>query len=865
MLDNLNDPNGNQNASINIEQEMKQSYLDYAMSVIVSRALPDVRDGLKPVHRRVLFAMKELGNEYNKPYKKSARIVGDVIGKYHPHSDSAVYDTLVRMAQPFSLRYTLVDGQGNFGSIDGDSAAAMRYTEVRLSRIGQFMLEDLDKDTVDFVPNYDGSEMAPAVLPAMFPNLLVNGTSGIAVGMATNIPPHNLGEVIDACIALLKNPDLTLEQLMEYIPGPDFPTAAIIKGSEGIKQAYRTGRGKLYLRAKARIEEKNGERSAIIVEEIPYQVNKTALLERIAELVKDHRIEGISAVRDESDKDGIRVVIELKRGETAEVILNNLYLNTPLQSTFGINMVALEDGQPRLMSLKQVLKAFLKHRREVVTRRSLFELRQARGRLHVLVGLAIAISNIDAVINLIKTSKNAAEAREALMAREWACSAIQELMLKASSEDLSDIEKVSNTTVIRAAGAAPSYKLSEGQAQAILDLKLHRLTGLEQDKIWEEYRTLLAEIARLTEIIQQPAKLVAEIIKELNETKSLFNDPRRTKIEGAIKDLSNEDLIADEDVVITISQDGYAKTQPLSEYRAQKRGGKGKLATATKQEDVITQLIIASSHDTLLCFTTLGRLYWLRAFNIPQGSRAARGRPIVNLLALKDNEKISAILPLKKNQPVENQYLVFATANGTVKKTALNLYMNQRSGGINAINLAEGDKLISVIRTDGTRDLMLFSDIGKAVRCPESEIRPSGRNAQGVRGMRLGSSGKLVGLLAVQNEQDSILTATERGYGKRTGITEYTKTHRGAGGVISIQTSHRNGKVIGAIEVNNEDQVVLLSDQGTLVRIRAKEVSVIGRNTQGVKLIDVASGETLASLERIQDQDEEAAEAPETT
>lgn len=843
--------------SINIEEEMKQSYLDYAMSVIVSRALPDVRDGLKPVHRRVLFAMKELGNEYNKPYKKSARVVGDVIGKYHPHGDSAVYDAVVRLAQPFSLRYPLVDGQGNFGSIDGDSAAAMRYTEVRLSRIGQFLLEDLDKDTVDFVPNYDGSEMAPAVLPAIFPNLLVNGSSGIAVGMATNIPPHNLGEVIDACIALLGNPDISLEELMGFIPGPDFPTAAIIQGRSGIMQAYRTGRGRIFIRSRTRIEDgKNGERSVIVVDEIPYQVNKTVLLERIATLVKEHSLEGISAVRDESDKEGIRVVIELRRGEVAEVVLNNLFLNTPLQSTFGVNMVALEDGRPRLMSLKQMLQAFVKHRKEVVTRRSLFELKQAKARLHVLIGLAVAISNIDEIIALIKASKNVAEAKAALMERAWQCSAIQELLTRGISkvdEVGSDVSGMTELVPVEADDGF--YHLSVAQAQAILDLRLHRLTNLEQDKIWEEYRQLLTVIDKLSQIVQQPAKLVQEIVKELQEIKTLFADQRRTEIAGEIQDLTNEDLIAVEDVVVTVSQDGYAKTQPLSEYRAQRRGGKGKQATNIKNKDAVEQLVIANSHDTLLCFSNLGRLYWLRTFQLPQGSRAARGKPLVNLLPLKDGEKINTILPIKQFE--EGKYVFFATARGVVKKTELGMYARPRSGGINAIGLQEGDSLIGVAITDGQRDIMLFSDNGKAVRCNESSIRATGRNAQGVRGMRLGSGQSLISLVVVHDENNCILTATENGYGKRTLVSAYTKTNRGASGVISIQTNKRNGKVIGAIEVEERDQAVIISNNGTLVRLRVDEVSVIGRNTQGVKLIGLADDEFLVSMERVMDDGEE--------
>ena len=840
---------------INIEDELKNSYLDYAMSVIVGRALPDVRDGLKPVHRRVLFAMKELGNDWNKAYKKSARVVGDVIGKYHPHGDSAVYDTIVRMAQPFSLRYMLVDGQGNFGSIDGDSAAAMRYTEVRMARIAHELLADLDKETVDYVPNYDGTEQIPAVLPTKVPNLLVNGSSGIAVGMATNIPPHNLSEVIDGCLALIANPDIELHELMQYIPGPDFPTAAIINGRKGIEEAYRTGRGKVYIRAKTEIEtdEKTG-REAIIVNEIPYQVNKARLIEKIAELVKEKRIEGISALRDESDKDGMRIVIELKRGESSDVMLNQLYANTQMQTVFGINMVALDQGQPKLLSLKEMLECFVLHRREVVTRRTVYDLRKARDRAHILEGLAIALANIDEIIELIKTSPSPAEAKLRLVDRGWQLGDVS-AMLERAGQDAARPEWLEAHFGIRDG----HYYLTEQQAQAILDLRLHKLTGLEHEKILDEYKQLLELIAELLHILASPERLMEVICEELEAVKAQYGDARRTDIQDNMLDINLEDLITEEDVVVTLSHLGYAKYQPLSDYEAQRRGGKGKAATTVKDEDFVDKLLVASTHDTILCFSNRGRLYWMKVYQLPLASRTARGKPIVNLLPLEEGERINAILPVREYE--EGKYVFMATANGTVKKTALTEYSRPRSNGIIAVNLNEGDRLIGVGITDGSNEIMLFSDDGKVVRFAEDQVRSMGRTATGVRGIKLREGGSVVSLI-IPNGDGPILTVTENGYGKRTALTEYPAKSRATQGVVSIKVSERNGLVVGAVQVNELDEIMMISDRGTLVRTRVREVSEVGRNTQGVILIRTAEGEKVVGVERvdeIQDAEELAA------
>lgn len=835
---------------INIEEELKNSYLDYAMSVIVGRALPDVRDGLKPVHRRVLFAMKELGNDWNKAYKKSARVVGDVIGKYHPHGDSAVYDTIVRMAQPFSLRYMLVDGQGNFGSIDGDSAAAMRYTEVRMARIAHELLADLDKETVDFVPNYDGTEQIPAVLPTKVPNLLINGSSGIAVGMATNIPPHNLNEIIDGCLALIANPDIELHELMQYIPGPDFPTAAIINGRKGIEEAYRTGRGKVYIRAKTTLEtdEKTG-REAIIVNEIPYQVNKARLIEKIAELVKEKRIEGISALRDESDKDGMRIVIELKRGESSDVMLNQLYANTQMQTVFGINMVALADGQPKLLSLKEMLEYFILHRREVVTRRTVFDLRKARERAHILEGLAVALANIDAIIELIKTSASPAEAKAGLVERGWELGGVS-AMLERAGQDAARPEWLEAHFGIRDG----QYFLTEQQAQAILDLRLHKLTGLEHEKILAEYKELLDLIAELLHILSSPERLMEVICEELAAAKAQYGDARRTEIQDNMLDINLEDLITEEDVVVTLSHLGYAKYQPLTDYEAQRRGGRGKAATTVKDEDFVDKLLVASTHDTILCFSNRGRLYWLKVYQLPLASRTARGKPIVNILPLEEGERINAILPVREYE--EGKYVFMATANGTVKKTALTEYSRPRSNGIIAVNLNEGDKLIDVGITDGSNEIMLFSDDGKVVRFAEDEVRPMGRGATGVRGIRLREGGSVVSLIIPQGE-GAILTVTENGYGKRTALTEYPTKSRATQGVVSIKVSERNGLVVGAVQVAESDEIMMISDKGTLVRTRVREVSEVGRNTQGVILIRTQEGEKVSGVERIAEIQEE--------
>lgn len=834
---------------VNIEDEMRQSYMDYAMSVIVGRALPDVRDGLKPVHRRVLFAMNEMGNDYNKPYKKSARVVGDVIGKYHPHGDSAVYDTIVRMAQHFSLRYVLVDGQGNFGSVDGDAPAAMRYTEVRMARIAHELLEDIDKETVDYAPNYDGTEHEPVVLPTRLPNLLVNGSSGIAVGMATNIPPHNLTEVINACIALLEDESLGVDELIEYIPGPDFPTAAIINGSQGIHEAYRTGRGRIYMRARSHIEadEKNGQNS-IIVTELPYQVNKARLQEKIAELVKEKKLTGIRELRDESDKDGMRLVIELRRGEVPEVILNNLYQFTAMQSVFGINLVALDDGQPRLMTLKGMLEAFIRHRREVVVRRTLYELRKARARAHILEGLATALANIDPMIELIKGSASPAEAKRGLLASPWEPGVVTALLERVGA-DMSRPDDLPEELGLGADG----YRLSDAQAQAILDMRLQKLTGLEQDRIINEYGEILDTIGDLLDILARPQRLMEVIRMELEEIRERYGDERLTEIIDDQMNLTMEDLITEQDVVVTLSHAGYAKIQPLDVYRSQRRGGRGKSATAVKDEDFIDKLFIASTHDTLLCFSSLGRLYWLKVYELPQASRSAKGKPIVNLLPLSEGERINAILPIREFS--DDLYVFMATANGTVKKTSLKSFSRARPSGIRAIELTEGNQLINVELTDGEHEVMLFSDAGKVVRFKESGVRSMGRTARGVRGIRLGPDDKLISLIIVK-EGMAVLTATENGYGKRTSLGDYRLTARGVWGVISIQTNERNGRVVGAQMVDEDDEIMLISDQGTLIRMPVSDVSVIGRATMGVKLVNLNEGETLAGLERLVDYGE---------
>ena len=838
---------------VNIEEELKNSYLDYAMSVIVGRALPDVRDGLKPVHRRVLFAMNELKNDFNKPYKKSARVVGDVIGKYHPHGDSAVYDTIVRMAQPFSLRYMLVDGQGNFGSVDGDSAAAMRYTEVRMAKIAHELLADLDKETVDFVPNYDGTEFIPEVLPTKVPNLLVNGSSGIAVGMATNIPPHNLTEVINGCVALIQDPDITIDDLMTYIPGPDFPTAAMISGRKGIDDAYRTGRGKIYMRAKAEIETEDNGKETIIINEIPYQVNKARLIEKIAELVKEKRIEGISALRDESDKDGMRIVVEVKRNESAEVLLNHLYANTQLQTVFGINMVALDNGQPKVFNLKDTLEAFILHRREVVTRRTVFELRKARDRAHILEGLAIALANIDPIIELIKASPSPAEAKKALVAQGWDLGDVAQ-MLERAGDDAARPEWLLPEFGIRDG----QYFLTEQQAQAILDLRLHKLTGLEHEKILEEYKQLLELIAELLHILNSPARLMEVIQEELEKVRDEFGDERRTEITAASHDIDIEDLIEQEDVVVTLSREGYVKYQKLTDYEAQRRGGRGKSATKMKDEDFIEKLLVANTHDHILCFSTRGRLYWLKVYQLPFASRNARGRPIVNILPLEEGERITAILPIKEFE--EGKYVLMATANGTVKKTDLSLYSRPRSSGIIAVNLNEGDELIGVDITDGEQEIMLFSDAGKVVRFKEDQVRSMGRTATGVRGIRLEDGQRVVSLIVPRTYEEAeaaILTVTENGYGKRTPVGDYPTKSRATKGVVSIKVSERNGIVVGAMEVIDGNEIMLISNKGTLVRTRVNEVSTVGRNTQGVRLIRTGDDEQVVGLQRIDEIDED--------
>lgn len=838
---------------ISLEEEMRRSYLDYAMSVIVGRALPDVRDGLKPVHRRVLFAMHELSNDWNRPYKKSARIVGDVIGKYHPHGDTAVYDTIVRMAQDFSLRYMLVDGQGNFGSVDGDNAAAMRYTEIRMSRIAHELLIDLDKETVDFGPNYDDSEKEPLILPAKIPNLLINGSSGIAVGMATNIPPHNLNEVIEACLALLKNPDISIDELIEYIPAPDFPTAGIIYGVSGVKDGYRTGRGRVVMRARTHFEDmEKGSRQCIVVDELPYQVNKANLLIRIGELVRDKKIEGISDLRDESDKSGMRVVIELKRGEVPEVILNNLYKETQMQDTFGMNMVALLDGQPRLLNLKQILDAFLRHRREVVTRRTVFELKKARERGHLLEGLAVALSNVDEIIALIKAAPTPSVAKEAIMAKVWRSQLVEEMLSRA----MADANALRPDGLGEGFGLkAQGYRLSDAQAQAILELRLQRLTGLEQEKIVEEYKEVIEKIIDYLNILANPERITRIITEELDAIKQQFGDKRRSEIIIHTQDLSMEDLITPADVVVTLSHSGYIKSQLLDEYRAQKRGGRGKLATSTKEDDFIDKLFIANTHDYILCFSSLGRVYWIKVYEVPQGGRLSRGKPIINLVQLEEGEKINAILPVKAFD--ETRYIFMATSFGTVKKTPLSEFSRPRNNGIIAIGLDEGDYLIGVELTEGKHDVMLFSDNGKAMRFSENDVRPTGRTARGVRGMKLGSGQKVISLLVAENEELAVLTATENGYGKRTPISEYTRHNRGTLGMIAIKTSARNGKVVTAKLVKPDDEIMLITSGGVLIRTRVNEVREMSRATQGVTLINLDAGEKLAGLERVIESDDD--------
>ena len=827
-----------------LESEMRESYLAYAMSVIVGRALPDVRDGLKPVHRRVLFAMSVLSNDFNKPYKKSARVVGDVIGKYHPHGDTAVYDTIVRIAQDFSLRYPLVDGQGNFGSVDGDAAAAMRYTEIRMSKIAHEILADLDKETVDFSPNYDGTEHIPNVMPTRVPNLLVNGSSGIAVGMATNIPPHNLNEVIGGCIALLDNPDIEIDELMEFIQGPDFPTAGIINGKAGIVQAYRTGRGRIYVRAKAEVieDEKTG-RQTIIVHEIPYQLNKAKLIERIAELVKEKKIEGISELRDESDKDGLRVVIELRKGEMGDVILNNLYAQTQMQSVFGINMVALVDGQPRLLNLKEVLESFIRHRREVVSRRTTYLLRKAREKGHVLEGLAVALANIDAVIELIKTSPSSAEAKEKLLARSWKSDSVL-AMLGEVGADACRPDGLDKQYGLK----ANEYFLSPDQAQAILELRLHRLTGLEHEKLINDYQDLLLQIADYLDILTNQPRLLSVVREEMEKVRDEFGDERKTEIVSSQQDLTIEDLITEEDRVVTISQGGYAKTQPLSDYTAQRRGGTGKAAAKVKDEDFVEHLLIASTHDTLLCFSSVGKVYWLKVFMIPVASRTSRGKPIINILPLEENERITSMLPVKDYD--EDKFIFMATSNGTVKKTSLTDFSRQRSVGLRAIELDENDELVGTAVTDGSKDIMLVSSSGKTIRFKETDVRAMGRTARGVRGIKMATGFSMISLIIPEHGKQ-VLSVSENGYGKRTSTEDFPVYGRGGQGVIGMQTSERNGSVVGAVQVSETDEIMLISDKGTLVRTRVDEVSVQGRNTQGVRLIRLKNDEKLVGLEQV--------------
>jgi len=838
-------------STVTVEDELKKSYLDYAMSVIVGRALPDARDGLKPVHRRVLFAMRELGNDWNKPYKKSARIVGDVIGKYHPHGDAAVYDTIVRLAQHFAVRYPLVDGQGNFGSIDGDAPAAMRYTEIRLAKIAHSLLNDLDKETVDFVPNYDGSELIPLVLPTRIPNLLINGSTGIAVGMATNIPPHNLKETIAACIALLDRPEITIDELLQYIPGPDFPTAAIINGRDGIIEAYKNGRGKLCIRSRISIENDNSNgKQSIIITELPYQVNKAKLLERIAELVKEKKIDGITAIRDESDKHGMRVVIELRRGELAEVITNQLFLNTQMEVTFGINIVALVNGQPKLLNLKQLLEEFLHHRREVVVRRCIYELKHARAQTHILEGLGVALTNIDEIVALIKRAKTPSIAKGELLKKTWPAGIVQKMLTQQQDNSISRPADLSQEYGLQ--GTNFEYRLSETQAQAILELRLQRLTALEQDKIFSDYQGLLLQIQSLLAILAGPELLGDVIRKELTAIGDEFSDERRTEIVDDQQNLTREDLIIPENVVVTLSNEGYAKIQSLSDYQAQHRGGKGKAATTIKETDVITNLFIAHTHDTILCFSDKGKVYWLKVYLLPQGSRIARGKPLVNLLPLAPDERINTILPVSEYSA--NNYIFMATAHGVVKKVTLDNFSNPRSNGIIAMNLQPNDHLIGVALTDGTYDVLLFTDAGKATRFPECQVRPTGRTAQGVRGIRLQPNQKVIALVAATKdtqENSTILTATTNGYGKRTTLKEYSIINRGGQGVIAIQINERNGKMVGVVHVRDGDEVILISSQGSLVRTPVDEISVIGRNTQGVKLINLHAGENLVAIDKI--------------
>jgi DNA gyrase subunit A len=843
---------------VSLEGEMRHSYLDYAMSVIVGRALPDVRDGLKPVHRRVLFAMHEANIVWNRPYVKCARVVGDVMGKFHPHGDLAIYDTLVRMAQDFSLRYPLVDGQGNFGSVDGDNPAAMRYTECRLQKIAAEMLADIDKETVDFVPNYDGKEMEPTVLPARLPNLLVNGSSGIAVGMATNIPPHNLTEVANACLAVLANPEMGLDELIDIVPAPDFPTAGIIYGLEGVREGYRTGRGRVVIRARTHVEDlEKGNRQAIIVDEIPYQVNKANLLGRIGELVREKKLEGISDLRDESDKSGMRVVIELKRGEIPEIVLNNLYKLTQLQDSFGMNMVALVDNQPRLLNLKQFLEHFLRHRREVVVRRTSFELRKARERGHILEGLAVALSNVDEIIALIKAAATPAEAKAGLMGRVWRSPLVEQMLARAAADAVRP-EGLPLEFGWQAGAKPPGYRLSDAQAQAILELRLQRLTGLEQEKIHGEYRDVMAEIVDLLDILANPARVTGIVGAEITAIRDQFGDARRSEIVAQGVEMSMEDLIAPADMVVTLSHGGYMKAQPVAEYRAQKRGGRGKQATATKEDDFIDRLFIANTHDFILCFSNRGRVYWLKVYSVPQGTRGARGKPIVNLVPLSENEKITAILPVKEF--TETQFVFMATSMGTVKKTPLSDFSRPRPSGIIAVDLADGDSLVGAALTDGAHDVMLFSSAGKAVRFDENDVRPMGRAAHGVRGMMLGRNQRVISMLVAEDEEQSVLTATENGYGKRTPIVEYTRHGRGTKGMIAIQQSERNGTVVAAALVRPDDEVMLISTGGVLIRTRVKSIREMSRSTQGVTLINLTEGEKLAGLERVVERDDDSDE-----